>query len=209
MNHGAAPAGLGAPAAALVLFLAATILAGIPGAEAQNAGDLARQAAPADTLPPGPPPSPWPVVAGEVGLGTALAAAAGFGVGLVAEIFCSTCDASKPGGDTPGILLGVPAGAVAGVWLVGRSDPPLARAEDTVLASLAGAAVFAGFTKIVEQQGNGFKWAGVVFPGALTAMGWNRSRALVPMEVSLRREPPSRWGRGELMADLDVVRVRF
>jgi hypothetical protein len=205
--HPASGNGLSRTGVVLALVLAALIGAG--QARAQSIEDLARQAAPRDTLPPGPPPSPLRVVAGEVGLGTVLAAAAGYGVGLVAEIFCSNCDASKAGGDTPGILVGLPAGAVAGVWIVGRADPPLGERDDTVLGAFAGAAVFAGFTKILEDQGDGLKWSAVVFPAALAAMGWNRSRALVRPAVTLRRDPPSRWGKGELHAELDVVRVRF
>ncbi len=194
-------------AIALVVLVAAVTAA--PSVRAQSVRDLARQAAPEDSLPPGPPPSPWTVVAGEVGLGTTLAAAAGYGVGLLSEIFCNTCDASRPGGDTPGILVGLPAGAIAGVWLIGRTDPPLGKPGDSVLAAFAGAAVFGGFTKILEEQSDGVRWSAVVFPGALAAMGWNRSRALVEPAVTLRRDPPSRWGTGELHAELQVVRLRF
>ncbi len=204
--------GTAALLAALLIGLLAPALVG--PASAQDLGGLSKQvrgqqAAP-DTLPPGPPPAPWTMVAGEVALGAGLAAVGGYAVGLLAETVCDGCDASEPGGDTPGILIGLPLGAVAGVWLASRGDPHPGRLEDTAVAALAGAAVFGGYTRILEGQGKGVRWAAVIFPGALAAMGWNRSRTPdEPPAVSLRTDPPTRWGSGELHAELRVVRLRF
>jgi hypothetical protein len=120
-------------------------------------------------------------VVAEVALASALAAAAGYGVGLLAEeLSCDECDASEPGGDVPGLLIGVPAGATLGVWLVGRRDPPSGRLGDTILAAFAGSAVFAGFASLIENQPDAVRWSGVVLAGGITAMGWNRSRPRVP-----------------------------
>jgi hypothetical protein len=154
----------------------------------------------------GPPPAPWQIVAGEVGLGAVLAAGAGYGVGLLAESFCDDCDASEPGGDTAGLLIGVPAGAVVGVWLVGRMAPPSGRLGDTVLGALAGTAVFAGYAEILKEQGNALRWAGVLFPGALAAMGWNRSRSQI--RVGLAADGPAGSGAG-LRAEVTLFWFEF
>ena len=121
------------------------------------------------------------VVAGEVVLGSLLGAALGYGVGLAAEaLFCEDCDPSEPGGDTPGLIVGVPIGATLGVWIVGRRDPPPGRIIDTYLGALVGTAGFAGFAELLEEQPDLLRWSGVVFAGSFAALGWQKSRPKGP-----------------------------
>jgi len=179
----------------------------LPGAStsAQSLDELVREGQQDTTEvagPTGPPPAPWKILVGEVVVGSALAAAAGYGVGLLAESMCDDCDASQPGGDTAGLLIGVPLGAIAGVWLIGRMAPPPGKLGDTLLGALAGTAVFAGYAEILSESSTGVRWAGVIFPGALAAMGWNRSRA------SIRIETASAGGPG-IATELVVFRVKF
>ena len=189
--------------------LAALVLCGLlfPGSpvSAQSLGDLVRET-PQDTTaisgPPGPSPAPWKIVVGEVVVGSALAAAAGYGVGLLAETACSDCDASQPGGDTAGLLIGVPLGATVGVWLIGRMAPPPGKLGDTLLGALVGTAIFAGYAEILSESSNAVRWLGVIFPGALAAMGWNRSRASLVVETA------SAGGPG-IAAELVVFRLEF
>lgn len=148
-------------------------------------------------------------MAGEVTAGTALAAAAGYAVGLVVSSFCDGCDAGDPGGGTAGLLVGVPAGAFAGTWLVGRAAPPLGRSEDTLLGAMAGTAVFAAYSRILEEQSDLVRWAGVVLPAALATMGWNRSRLLPEPEVTLRRGRITGWGRAPTTTEVTLLRVSF
>lgn len=193
-----------------VLLPAALLPAALPAA-AQSLGDAVGQAsgtkAPVDSLRLTPQPAPWPVVTGQVVLGTALSAAAGFGVGTLAEAFCDDCDGGKPGGDGAGMIVGVPLGALVGTWFVGKLSPPAGRFADTAFGALAGTAVFAGFTQILDGQSDGVRWTGVIFPAALAAMGWNRSRPIVQPQAALHRSPDP--GVRTLTADLVVFRVSF
>ena len=156
-----------------------------------------------------PSPAPWPVIAGEVALGSVLAASLGYGVGLLAENVCSECDASQPGGDAPGLLIGVPSGAVLGVWFVGRFAPPQGKIWDTILGAVAGTAVFAGSASLLEEQSDALRWAGVVFPAALASMGWNRSRAQLRPEMSWDPGEPRHGIPGALEARVAVLRMDF
>lgn len=147
------------------------------------------------------PPAPWHVVAGEMLLGTALAAGAGYGVGLIAESMCDDCRAGDPGGGAAGMAIGVPAGAFLGVWLVGRAAPPSGRWTDTLMGALAGAAVFAGYAALLEEEGDAIRWFGAAAPGAVTAMAFNRSRRTHGLPIAA----------GGLQSSLQVslVRLRF
>ena len=121
------------------------------------------------------------VVVGEVVLGSLLGAALGYGTGLAAEaLFCEDCDPGEPGGDTPGLVIGVPIGATLGVWIVGRRDPPSGRIVDTYLGALVGTAGFAGFAELLEEQPDLLRWSGVVFAGSFAALGWQKSRPKKP-----------------------------
>lgn len=176
------------PIRKLLPAAAALLLAALPSlAAGQSLDELVRSSraeadspeAAADSLVL--PRSPARVIAAEVALGSLMGAAAGFGVGLLAEsIFCDDCDAGSPGGDTAGLLVGVPLGAAAGVWLVGKGDPPAGRMLDAVLGGLVGAGVFAGWSALLEQQSDLIRWSGVVFAGGAATMAWNRSRPHVP-----------------------------
>ncbi len=159
--------------------------------------------------PPRPPAAPWTIVAGEVVLGTALSAGLGYGVGLLAESFCDDCDAGEPGGDTPGLLVGVPAGAFTAVWLLGRQAPPPGRLEDTLVGAAAGTAVFTAYTRILEKRSDLVRWSGIVLPAALAATGWNRSRRLPEPEVSWYRPPETGWGKAEPVMQLHLVALSF
>ncbi len=195
--------------AAGALFWAVLSFAALPAA-GQSLGDAVGQAAkpvPADTLRAAASPAPWPVVAGQVVLGTALSAAGGFGVGSLAETFCDDCDGGEPGGDAAGMVLGVPLGAVLGTWAMGRLAPPSGRLADTVYGALAGTAVFAGYAQILEGQSDGMRWAGVVFPAALAAMGWNRSRPLLEPQVAIHRSLDP--GAPVVTAQIAVFRLDF
>lgn len=199
-----------APALLMALGLG---LAGAQPAAAQGLGDLVKGAkeAPTDTVIT-VPPAPALLVAGEVALGAGLAALAGYAVGLAAESLCAECDAGEPGGDLPGLLAGVPAGALVGTWFLGRTAPPMGSWEDTALGALAGTAVFAGYAELLKEQGDGLRWAGVLFPAGMAALGWNRSRAEMAPELTLRqsRLPMRTPGPGSVwVAELSVVRVRF
>ena len=175
----------------------------------REAMERTAQAAQQDTVDNRAPAAPWTVVTGEVVLGTALAAGAGYGLGLLAEVFCDGCNAGEPGGDTPGLLSGVPLGAFAGVWLVGRIAPPSGRLGDTLVGAMAGTAVFAAYSRIIEKQSDLVRWAGVVLPAAVAATGWNRSRFLPEPEVSWRTAPPTGWGRPETIVELRLVALKF
>ncbi len=155
------------------------------------------------------PPVPWQAAVGEVALGTVLAAAGGYGIGLLAQSFCSNCSASKPGGDTPGILVGLPVGAFIGVTMVGRTAPPPGRLSDTAIGVLSGTAVFAGFSRVLEGQSDLIRWSGVILPAAVGAMSWNRSRPPLPPAVSFNVPAPSRWGRAAPSAELALVSFGF
>jgi hypothetical protein len=154
-------------------------------------------------------PAPWGVLVGETLAGSALAAALGFGIGALAEAtFCDGCDAGEPGGDTPGLIVGVPIGALAGVWLVGRHEPPPGRIQDTFLAALAGAGVFAGFSALLENQSDGVRWSGVLLSGGIAAIGWNRSRLPEEPEPEPQELPKRRRPRGA-SAQLELIRITF
>jgi hypothetical protein len=144
-----------------------------------------------------------------VALGSVLAASFGYGVGLLAENVCSECDASQPGGDVPGLLIGVPSGAVLGVWFVGRLAPPSGRFWDTVLGAVAGTAVFAGYSSLLEDQSDFVRWTGVLFPASLAAMGWNRSRAQLRPEAAWLPGHPRFGIPGGIEARLVVVQLRY
>ena len=183
-----------------------------PGGRAGSLTDVVNQAAGTKTGPPDTAsvphqPAPWPVVTGQVVVGTALAAAAGFGVGTLAEAFCDNCDGGRPGGDSAGMLAGVPLGALLGTWFVGKLSPPSGRFADTVFGALAGTAVFAGYAQILEGQSDGMRWTGVIFPAALAAMGWNRSRPIVQPEVAIHEslDPEMRT----LTAEVRVFSLSF
>jgi hypothetical protein len=190
--------------------LALLLVAAAPAA-GQSLGDVVGQAAGSravpDSLKVTHQPAPWPVVTGQLVAGTALAAAAGFGAGTLAEAFCDDCDGGKPGGDSAGLLAGVPVGAFLGTWFVGKLAPPSGRFADTAFGALAGTAVFAGYIQILEGQSDGLRWAGVIFPAALAAMGWNRSRPIVEPEVAVHQslDPAMRT----LTAEVLVFRLRF
>jgi hypothetical protein len=174
-------------------------------AAAQSLGDLVTKAAAPDTSVK-VVTARWQTKAGEFAAGTLLAAAAGYGVGLLAEnTFCKDCDAGSPGGDTPGIVFGVPLGAVAGVFLVGRMEPPAGSLMDTFLGAAIGTAVFAGYVELLDGKGDLVRWAGVVFPAGMATMGFNKSREamLVP--------PPAVSGRvgGSPGMDLTLLRMTF
>ncbi len=198
--------------AAGALFLALLSLAALPAA-GQSLGEVVGQAAGTSVVPdsvrvaPHSPPAPWPVVTGQVVVGTALAAAAGFGAGTLAETFCDGCDGGEPGGDTAGMVVGVPLGALLGTWFVGTLSPPSGRFADTVFGALAGTAVFAGYAQILEGQSDGMRWAGVIFPAALAAMGWNRSRPIVQPQAAIHEslDPEMR----ALTAEILVFRLSF
>jgi len=159
------------------------------------------------------------VVAGEIAAGTALAVGVGYGVGQIGEAFRDDVDGGKPGGDTPGIALGTPLGALLGVWLVGRGVPPSGRFGDTALGALAGAAIFGAYVSLLEDQSPGVRWVGIVAPAAVATLAWNRSRTVIAPELSLKREPGPRVLRGRtafprpfapvLTVDLAVARLRF
>jgi hypothetical protein len=188
-----------------LLFLAAAPAAG------QSLSDVVGQAAGTKDVPDSAivahQPAPWPVVTGQLVVGTALAAAAGFGAGTLAEAFCDDCDGGRPGGDSAGLLAGVPVGALIGTWFVGKLAPPSGRFADTAFGALAGTAVFAGYIQILEGQSDGLRWTGVIFPAALAAMGWNRSRPIVEPQVAIHQslDPATRT----LTAELLVFRLRF
>ncbi len=196
-------------AAGALLFVLLS-LAALPAA-GQGLSDAVNQAARTRTAPDSlaaiHQPAPWPVVTGQVVVGTALAAAAGFGVGTLAEAFCDNCDGGKPGGDSAGMLVGVPLGALIGTWFVGKLAPPSGRFADTAFGALAGTAVFAGYTQILEGQSDGMRWTGVIFPAALAAMGWNRSRPLVQPQAALHEslDPEMRT----LTTEVLVFRLSF
>jgi hypothetical protein len=188
------------------LGAAAALLAASP-AGAQSLGDLVGKtnadttvavAGVAET-------APWYVLTGEVVAGGALAAAAGYGVGLLAEKtgLCDDCDAGEPGGDTAGIVFGVPAGALVGVYLVGSLAPPSGKVMDTLLGAAIGAAVFAGYVELLEGKGDALRWAGVTLPAGMAAVGFNKSR-----EAMMRAAPQT---SSRLIGDpgFEVTLVRF
>jgi hypothetical protein len=186
------------------LLLTAVLLAGTASpVTAQSLADMVNQAAKADTS--RFPSAPWTVIAGEVVAGSVLAAAAGYGVGLLAEnTFCDDCDAQQPGGDTPGIVFGVPAGTMVGVYLIGRLAPPPGRFLDTLLGAAIGTAVFAGYVELLEGQGDAVRWAGVLFPAGMATMGFNKSR-----EALLRAPAVSERRIGGPSVDVALVRLTF
>lgn len=144
------------------------------------------------------------MVLGQVLAGTLLAGAAGFGVGLAAEAVCDACDAAEPGGDTPGLVLGVPAAAALGVWLAGKWSPlPRGRLPETALGALVGTAVFAGFSELLNDQDRGVRWIGIVFPAAVATLSWQRSRSVEWNRLRVRAD------RGGWTAEAAVVRLRF
>jgi hypothetical protein len=98
-------------------------------------------------------------------------------------------------------------GALIGTWFVGKLAPPSGRFADTAFGALAGTAVFAGYIQILEGQSDGLRWTGVIFPAALAAMGWNRSRPIVEPQVAIHQslDPATRT----LTAELLVFRLRF
>lgn len=198
--------------AAGALLFVLLVLAAVPAAGQGGLTDAVNQAAGTKPAPPDSAgsahqPAPWPIVTGQVVVGTALAAAAGFGVGTLAEAFCDNCDGGRPGGDSAGMLAGVPLGALVGTWFVGKLSPPSGRFADTAFGALAGTAVFAGYAQILEGQSDGMRWIGVIFPAALATMGWNRSRPIVEPQVAIHEglDPEMRT----LTAEVRVFRLSF
>jgi hypothetical protein len=105
------------------------------------------------------------------------------------------------------MVVGVPLGALLGTWFVGKLAPPSGRFADTAFGALAGPAVFVGYAQILEGQSDGVRWTGVIFPAALAAMGWNRSRPFVQPQAAIHEslDPETRT----LTAEVLVFRLSF
>lgn len=181
----------GNPAAHALLFLVVGLVLFSPLAQAQSLQEAMEAAADSSQVkrPQGPPGAPWWAITGELVLGTAASAVSGYAVGKLSESWCDDCDATEPGGDLFGLIIGVPIGATLAVWFIGRLAPPSGTIKDTVIGALIGTAVFAGFSNILEDEGQAARWTGIIFPAALATVGWNKSRMQRRPPVSFRAVP--------------------